>query len=92
MTGNLDDMVEDNFVVSVQKKDYTSQEMRQRHQALITRAEQLQQEYGPEKFRITRTYQIVDAIAAVIKDKGLVEILANEGYIVEKQARIEKQQ
>lgn len=86
MTENLEKTVEGSYIISVPKNP-DAQEAQKRYKALVERAGQLQQEHGPD-FTLTRRYAFTKAVAAEIKDIGLVKLLENEGYIVERQPRV----
>ncbi|HIG98410.1 TPA: hypothetical protein HA231_03230 [Candidatus Woesearchaeota archaeon] len=91
MTDDLEKSLEDSYIISVPKTAVnTAQETQHRYVAMLQMTEQLQQQHGRERFSVTWKYQFIAAIAATIKDNGLVEMLKSEGYIVERQARIRK--
>ncbi len=91
MTERLEKSLEDSYIISVPKTaDYSKKPAI--YAAMVQTAEQLQQQHGPERFSVTRRYRFIAAIAATIKDNGLVELLKSEGYSVERQARIQKLQ
>ena len=53
-------------------------------------AEELQQQYGSEKFGY-RKFEYVKAIAATIKEKEIVDLLVKDGYVVREQGRMRTQ-
>ena len=86
----LERTVEDNYIIYVQRdatkpKSEANVERLQRFQTLIERTEQLRQQYGEGTFICYRRFEYLKAIAAVIKDNSIVEVLKSEGYAVEKQ-------
>lgn len=85
----LENTVKDAYIIRAGSKELTAAERQQCYTALLQRAEELQQQYGAEKFTVTRKFELVPAVAAVIKDEGLVELLKNEGYAVERQGRMD---
>lgn len=92
----LEHAVQHNYIIYVQHDKTKPEteaafERQQRFQALVERAEQLQQEYGTEKFFAYRRFEYVKAIAAVIKENSIIETLKGEGYVVEKQGIIRAQ-
>lgn len=92
MSGGLEENVEDAYIISVPKTaDYSPQERRNAYAGMLQMAEQLHQEQA-EKFIVIIRYQFVAAIAATIKNEGIVELLKSNGYSVEKQAKIQKLQ
>ena len=80
----LEATVKDAYIVYAGNKGLSADERQQRYTALLQRAEQLQLQYGKERFGYKR-FEYVKAIAAVIKDGSIVEALKGEGYVVEKQ-------
>ncbi len=80
----LEKTVKDAYIVYAENKGLNADEQQQRYTALLQLAEELQQQYGSEKFGY-RKFEYVKAIAAVIKESSIVEALKGEGYIVEKQ-------
>lgn len=101
MTGNepeeleqfeqLEHKVADSYIISVRRKEETavaavaSAEERQLYETLQQRILQLQQEYGAEKLSVVRAFELIPAVAAVIKENAVIEALRQEGYLVEQQ-------
>ncbi|MBI2145560.1 hypothetical protein HYU18_04540 [Candidatus Woesearchaeota archaeon] len=81
----IENTVKDHYIVHAQKKEEEGINASQAYQSLVQRVEQLQQEYGLEKFTVHRRFEYVKAVAVVIRDQSLVELLEKEGYPVEKQ-------
>ncbi len=84
MSSDLEKTVNDAYIVYAENSWLNAEEMQQRYTALIQKADELQQQYGSEKFAY-RKFEYVKAIAAVIKEGSIVEALKGEGYVVEKQ-------
>ncbi|MBI3037170.1 hypothetical protein HYY73_05490 [Candidatus Woesearchaeota archaeon] len=87
---SLSGKIQDNYIIYVQRdatkpKPEADAERLQRFKTLIERTEQLQQQYGEGTFICYRRFEYLKAIAAVIKDNGIVDVLKSEGYAVEKQ-------
>lgn len=87
----LENTVKDAYIIYAESKGLNASEKQQRYAALVRRAEELQQQHGSERFSVTRTFEYVPAVAALIKDEGLVELLKKEGYAVERQGRMHGQ-
>ncbi len=89
---DLERTVKDSYLVYFERKSSGSNdavsaaEAQQRFEQLVQRAEQLLQQYGTEKFAY-RKFEYVKAIAAVIKEKEIIEALVKEGYSVKEQGR-----
>ncbi len=86
----LEATVKDAYIIYAENKGLDADERQQRYTALIQKAEELQQQYGGEKFAY-RTFEYAKAIAAVIKEKEIIEALVKEGYVVENQGRMRAQ-
>ncbi|MBI2580498.1 hypothetical protein HYV85_01685 [Candidatus Woesearchaeota archaeon] len=93
----LEQTVQDAYIVSLKRKEEGSdvpplsvKEKQQQFETLVQMVEQLQQQYGVEKLTLTRKFEYVPtpAIAAIIKDNEILEILLKEGYSVEQQGRM----
>jgi hypothetical protein len=89
----LENTVNDSYIISVKPNDgnattESAGQQQQRYGLLQKLTEQLQQQYGSEKFGITRKFEVVPAMAAIIRDETILEALVKEGYVVEKQNKI----
>lgn len=84
MSSDLENTVKDAYIVHAENKGLNADETQQRYTALIQKADELQQQYGTEKFAY-RKFEYVKAIAATIKEKEAIDALLKEGYVVEKQ-------
>lgn len=80
----LEATVKDAYIVYVENKGLNVAERQQRYTTLLQRAEELQQQYGKEMFGYRR-FEYVKAIAAVIKEKEIIDALIKEGYVVKEQ-------
>ncbi len=79
--------IKDAYIVYAENKGLNADERQQKYAALVQRVEELQQQYGPEKFGY-RKFEYVKAIAATIKEKEIVDLLVKDGYVVKKQGRM----
>ncbi len=84
--------VADSYIISVRRKEesagvaVSAEESQQKlYETLQQRIQQLQQEYGAEKLSVVRAFELIPAIAAVIKENAVIEALRQEGYLVEQQ-------
>ena len=84
----LENVVKDAYIVYFETKGTAASEAEAqgRFEQLVQKAEQLQQQYGSEKFTYRR-FEYVKSIAAVIKDSEIIETLVKEGYSVKAQGR-----
>ena len=91
---SLENTVKDSYLVYYDRKSsdagISAAEEQQRFEALMQTAEKLQQQYGTEKFGY-RKFEYVKAIAAVIKEKEIIDLLMKEGYAVKPQGRMSTQ-
>ncbi len=83
----LERTVKDAYIIYVESKGLNADELQQRHTVLLQKAEELQQQYGKERFSY-RKFEYVKAIAAAIKEKEIVDLLVKEGYVVKEQVRV----
>ena len=90
MSNNLEDTVKDAYIVYAENEGLSADEQQQRYTVLIQKADELQQQYGGEKFAY-RKFEYVKAIAAVIKEKEIIDALMKEGYVVKEQGRMRAQ-
>ena len=90
MSNNLEDTVKDAYIVYAENKGLSADEQQQRYTALLQKADELQQQYGGEKFGY-RKFEYVKAVAAVIKEKEIIDALMKEGYVVKEQGRMRAQ-
>ena len=90
MSDNLENMLQDAYIVSVKKESTpTAEAAAQQYSALEALAGQLEEQYSVNIFHCYRRFQHSAAIAAIIKDEGIVSLLEQQGYVVEKQARMD---
>ena len=93
---NLENTVKDAYIVYFEQKGsggggaVSAAEAQQRFETLVQKAEQLQQQYGSEKFTY-RLFEYTKAIAAVIKQPEIIEALVKDGYVVKEQGRMRTQ-
>jgi len=85
----LEETLKDSYTIYFEA---AAEEKQQKQDALVQRIEQLQQQYGTEKILVYRRFEFIPAVAAVIKEKNLVELLQKEGYIVERQGEMKASQ
>ena len=88
--GELDHKVADSYIISVRRKEESattvaSAEERRLYETLQQRILQLQKEYGAEKLSVVRAFELIPAVAAVLKENAVIEALRQEGYLVEQQ-------
>lgn len=83
----LERTVKDAYIIYAENKGLDADERQQRYTALLQKAEQLQLQYGKERFGY-RKFEYVKAIAAVIKEKEIIELLVKDGYVVKEQGRM----
>lgn len=83
----LEATVKDAYLIYAEAKGLNADERQQKYAALLQKADELQQQYGPEKFGY-RTFEYVKAIAAVIKEKEIIEVLVKDGYVVKEQGKM----
>ena len=87
---SLENTVNDSYLVYYDRKStdagISAAEEQQRFETLVQIAEKLQQQYGIEKFGY-RKFEYVKAIAAVIKEKEIIDLLMKEGYVVKEQGK-----
>lgn len=83
----LEATVKDAYIVYAESKGLNADERQQKYAALLQRAEELQRQYGLEKFGY-RKFEYVKAIAATIKEKEIVDLLVKDGYVVKEQGRM----
>lgn len=84
MNDNLENTVKDAYIVYAEARGLNADERQQRYTSLIQKAEELLQQYGSEKFGY-RKFEYIKAIAAVIKEKEIIEALVKDGYVVREQ-------
>ncbi len=82
----LENVVKDAYIVYSESGGLTADEQQQRYTALLQKADELQQKYGSETFTYRR-FEFVKSLAAVIKDKEIIDALVKEGYSVKEQGR-----
>ena len=87
MNSNLENTVKDAYIVYSENKGLSADEQQQRYSALLQKADELQQQYGSEKFGY-RKFEYVKAIAAVIKEREIIDALVKDGYVVKVQGRM----
>ena len=80
----LERTVKDAYIIYAENKGLDADEQQQRYTALLQRAEELQQQYGKERFGY-RKFEYVKEIAATIKEKEIINLLVKEGYVVKEQ-------
>ncbi len=86
---SLEKTVQDKYIVYVPRNaEGSAEQSSAQYAALLQRTDELQRQHGAEKFLCYRKFEIIRGIAAVITDKGLVELLQKEGYKVERQPEI----
>ena len=90
MSNNLEDTVKDAYIVYPENKGLSADEQQQRYSALLQKADELQQQYGSEKFGY-RKFEYVKAIAAVIKEREIIDALVKDGYVVKAQGKMRAQ-
>ncbi|MEK6854294.1 MAG: hypothetical protein AABX60_03085 [Nanoarchaeota archaeon] len=91
----LENVVKDAYIVYVRRESIAADaekaeaklQLQQRFEALLVMAEQFRQQYGAEKFSYQK-FEFVPAIAAVIKEQGIIGLLQSEGYAVKEQGRM----
>lgn len=83
----LEATVKDAYIVYAEAKGLNADERQQKYAALLQRADELQQQYGLEKFGY-RKFEYVRAIAAVIKEKEIIDLLVKDGYVVKEQGKM----
>lgn len=83
----LEATVKDAYIVYAEAIGLNADERQQKYTALLQRADELQQQYGLEKFGY-RKFEYTKAIAAVIKEKEIIEALVKEGYVVKEQGKM----
>ncbi|MBI2143275.1 hypothetical protein HYU20_02955 [Candidatus Woesearchaeota archaeon] len=84
----LEATVKDAYIIYAETKGLDADERQQKYAALLQRAEELQQQYGSEKFGYMKFEYVKDAIAATIKEKEIVDLLVRDGYVVKEQGRM----
>ena len=82
----LENVVKDAYIVYPEDGGLSADEQQQHYTALIQKADELQRQYGSEMFSY-RSFEFIKYIAAVIKDKEIIEALVKEGYTVKEQGR-----
>ena len=87
MSNDLEDTVKAAYIVYPENKGLSADEQQQRYSALLQKADELQQQYGSEKFGY-RKFEYVKAIAAVIKEREIIDALVKDGYVVKAQGRM----
>ena len=90
MSNNLEDTVKDAYIVYSENKGLSADEQQQRYSALLQKADELQQQYGSEKFGY-RKFEYGKAIAAVIKEREIIDALVKDGYVVKAQGKMRAQ-
>lgn len=76
----------DAYIISLQPED-----KKEKLEALVSRVEELQMQYGAEKFSVYRKFEYIPAVAVIIKEEGILEMLVKDGYLVERQAEMKTQ-
>ena len=87
---NLENTVKDAYIIYAESRGLSADEQQQRYRVLLQKAEALQQQYGSEKITY-RKFEYTKAIAAVIKEKEIIEALVKDGYVVKEQGRMRTQ-
>lgn len=83
----LEATVKDAYIIYAEAKGLNADERQQKYAALLQKADELQQQYGKEMFGY-RKFEYVKAIAAVIKEKEIIEVLVKDGYVVKEQGKM----
>ncbi|MBI2176610.1 hypothetical protein HYU40_04690 [Candidatus Woesearchaeota archaeon] len=84
MSNDLENTVKDAYIVYAETKGLDAAERQQRYDNLLQKADELLQQYGSGKFGF-RKFEYVKAIAAVIKEKEIIDMLVKDGYVVKEQ-------